>query len=640
MIEKHAHVAAFDPVHGQQVFVLPGNEIFEKTASIVKEAQVSDEIAQEIATLKKESGHRYVLVNGIGAGEYWSSNRNGDFFSEAGLKHAGDDYGYRTFLSGHNFIHHQNKDPQRAVGTVKVAHYNPRMHRVELLIDTDLDKLAKADPELYEKVANGEAVDVSMGSKCDFDVCSICSKRSATRAEYCSHLKEAMNQTLSDGRKVYAYTPHPRFFDISYVTKGADVTAKALHYLDKGASEGAGQATVKTASVISCPDPALHEEVSCEAGYTTPEFPADHRSAVRLLEAVEPAIDEATLDAMAKVGYNEALSTLSHFGVVLSPAEYQRLTLTAIGEQPLAEKLAQRGAVIDPGSVGSWFDPSIPTLPAQTDPARISPKVASLLADVIQERTIFEPFFSARLQKAAVISRETLSKMALPIEKDAGAFMTPELAAALGLGYLIYRKGIPTSDIDALKKSIHDPSMAKKVLLVLVPLLAAGSVVDKMMSMNPGTKYPGEKQGGFASQVIAPVAGTYLYSAYAKRKAEQGRPVSGLEHLFIDYPLPLALGGVAAATKFLGKKAPKVAEPSRLGRTMAKSSAIISRGNGEERPQMQKSAVSEMLLAFGSGIYKPRLSGVAAFGIDAVIASALAAGYKKVFGTRSSGKSA
>jgi len=147
--------------------------------------------------------------------------------------------------------------------------------------------------------------------------------------------------------------------------------------------------------------------------------------------------------------------------------------------------------------------------------------------------------------------------------------------------------------------------MAKKVLAVLIPLVAAGSVVDKMISYQPETA---TKAAGLGTEVILPVAGSYIYSAYARQKAQKGQPLSAVEHMALDYPLPIALGGV------LGIKALK----HRMGRTMAKSSGKISDG-------MKKEAIdSGMVLALGSGIYRPRLSGAIGYLVDLAIGTVAA----------------
>jgi len=610
MIVKYCHVAAFDGLQ-QNVFVLPRNDVFEKTASIVKTAQVSEEIAQAVEGLQPQPGHRLLLVNALGAYEFWGPNKNTDAFPETGLKFGGEDYGYKTFMSANNFVFHDNKDPAKRVGEVKAAHYNGRMHRVELVIDTDLKKLAARTPEIAAKVERGEPVDLSMGCKCDYDIATCCGNKAANRSEYCDCLKKHGGQIMADGRRVVAYTPHPKFFDISYVEKGADVTAKSLQYIEKAASQessGPGSTPISPSRAMVCPDPTMHETVSCEPEYDIPEFPREHLAAVRRLEGAEDPIGTDVLSKMASIGYAKALSTASHFGVILRPEEYQYLTLAALGQEKLARDLHDCGAVIDPGAMGTWFDPSLKTVPSQTAEENFDAKVAELLADHVPGRTLYEPFFSKRLEKASGIHGASCEKRAAAREaavKEAAGFMTPELAAALALGYLVYRRGAPAAERDVIQKAIHDPKMARKVVAVLIPLIAAGSVVERMISYEPATK-----AAGLATGVVLPVAGSYLYSAYARHKAKQGRPISGIEHMFLEYPLPLAVGGV------FGMQALK----RRMGRTIPKSSGKISDG-------MQKQALDTgLVLALGSGIYRPRLHGAIGYLTDVMIGTAAAKG--------------
>jgi hypothetical protein len=628
MIEKRCHVPAFDGVH-QNVFVLPDQELF-KTASIVKVAEVSDEISSFVSSMPREAGHKYVLVNGIGAGEFWSSNRNGDYFPEGGLKHAGEDYGYQTFLSGHNFVHHDNKDPLKSVGTVKFAHYNPRMHRVELVLDTDMSKLARIDPDTYEKVANDEPVDVSMGSKCDFDVCSICSHRAATRAEYCGHLKTAMNQVTGSGQKVYAYTPHPKFFDISYVTKGADVTAKALQYLDKAASDKSSAAPVHEKAAHACPNPAVHEAADVKVAFEVPSFPDGHAEIVARMSAVEPVFSPDVLSKMAAEGFNESLSTCSHLGVILRPEEYQYLALSALGLGKEAGILWNEGAVIEHESAGSWFDPSLKEISRQFSGENWSLKVAELVAELVPQRSAFEPFMSDRARSVASIPSSTVEKCAASrsLVKNATGYMTPELAATLALGYIIYRKGVQQADVNRLKDAIHDPGKSKKLLMILVPLIAAGSIADRMMKFQPPTG-SAEKSAGLGAEVLAPLGASYLYSAYVRRKAERGEPVGGLEHVVMDYPSAVGLGTVLGIA---GLK-------RRLKGTNLKQSAMISEvKDGTTQMQKNSSLVTDAILAFGSGLYRPRLSGLLALAADTAIAagvsSAVGAVKKNVTGDK------
>lgn len=619
MIEKYARVEAVDPVNGQQIFILPAAH--EKTASLVKEAQVAPEIEEAIRNLEKRAGHAYVLVNALGAYEHWGPNRNHDAFTENGLKYGSDEYGYRTFNSARVNLHHDNKDPAKGVGTVKAAHYNDEMHRVELLLDIDMAKVKGRDPDIHEKIANGEPCDFSMGCKCDYDVCTQCGNKAANRSEYCPCLMKHGGEILPDGRRIAAYTPHPRFFDISAVTKGADVTAKSLHYIGKVASEGGetrADAEAKKRGA-ACPDPSMHESVSCEQ--EDPEFPASHKNAVFILEAVEPSIPAETLNALAKSGFAEALSTASHFGIIYRPEEYQRIALAALGLQGLADRLDKEGAVIDITG-GTWFDADLQAVPEHSSADRLAPRSAELLAAHVAERSAWEPFFSHRLAKAARIPTGTITKLASSrsLRKTAGNVLTPEIAAALSLGYLIYRKGVPAASTDAIEKAIKNPEMAKKVVAILIPLIAAGSVVDAMFNFRPPT---GKKTAGVASNVLLPVGGTYLYSAYARRKAEQGRPVTGLQHLFIDYPLPLALAGVAGMSALSRKmKGTKSSSPDRMSDAMKKRADFAT----------------DMVLGFGSGAYRARLSGLLGILADAAVFSGAAKAAKGVAGVVAGGR--
>ena len=172
-------------------------------------------------------GHSIVYVLALGAWETYGENRNGDGFPEFAyndpwvtekdslVQH------YKSFEEfGHNYRHHCNKNPKKAVGKVMKAFWNPSMHRVELLVDLDN---AKA-PDLAERIAAGEFPPVSMGTRVKYDVCNICGNRAPTRAHYCDHLKFQMRDVI-EGKKVAALNPSPKFFDISWVFRPADATA-------------------------------------------------------------------------------------------------------------------------------------------------------------------------------------------------------------------------------------------------------------------------------------------------------------------------------------------------------------------------------------------------------------------------------
>ena len=259
----------------------PADREFEKTAA----PTLLPEVSRYISSLRPRPDAQYVLLNAMGAGEYWGSNINGDYFSEAALIHAPNDwtgnplldkqkaeewhYGFPTFYSAHPYAHHRNKDASRAFGEVELAAWNPRMKRVELVTRVDEDKCLKfGGSGVWDKLKMGGHPDVSMGCKVPYDTCSVCldwdTYRKAqatfrpgqdktpgdavlrmhkalkqknghgirgvsiTRADYCEHAKKSMNRILSDGRKVFVYNDYPKFFDISFVFIGADKTAKVM----------------------------------------------------------------------------------------------------------------------------------------------------------------------------------------------------------------------------------------------------------------------------------------------------------------------------------------------------------------------------------------------------------------------------
>ena len=143
--------------HGPAAIPLfgPADSYFEKTAS----AELLPEVSTFIAELKPRDDAQYVLVNAMGAGEYYGSNIKGDRFSEAALIHAPDSwkgvpvhdkalakswaYGFPTFYDAVVFPHHRNKNPEKRLGVVELAAWNPHMKRVELITRLDREDCLK-----------------------------------------------------------------------------------------------------------------------------------------------------------------------------------------------------------------------------------------------------------------------------------------------------------------------------------------------------------------------------------------------------------------------------------------------------------------------------------------------------------------
>lgn len=149
---------------------------FEKCAS----SGLLPDVVKYISSLRPSADSQYVLVNAMGAGEWYGSNVNGDHFPEASLIHMPDNwtgvpvidkavsknwgYGFPTFYNAHPYAHHRNKDSSRAFGEVELATWNPNMKRVELVVRVDHGKCMKfGGAGVWDKLRIGQYPDVSMG---------------------------------------------------------------------------------------------------------------------------------------------------------------------------------------------------------------------------------------------------------------------------------------------------------------------------------------------------------------------------------------------------------------------------------------------------------------------------------------------
>ncbi|MBU0598846.1 hypothetical protein KKF61_07740, partial [Patescibacteria group bacterium] len=154
---KHVEFDLFNNQGEKVVDILDLN-----SAHLEKTAEISDELKEAISEIKPKPDKSYILVNAMGAGEYWGANKNADFFPEKSLQ----EY-HKTFESAGVFKHHRNKDPKQSLGKVAFSHYNKDMHRVELLLEVDKKKA----PDVVQRIQDNEKVAVSMGCKVPYDIC-------------------------------------------------------------------------------------------------------------------------------------------------------------------------------------------------------------------------------------------------------------------------------------------------------------------------------------------------------------------------------------------------------------------------------------------------------------------------------------
>lgn len=483
----------------------------EKTAAPVLDAwDTAPDIRKFIQTLKPEDRERnaYVLVNALGAGEFFGPNINSDYFPWDALAHEGDDYGYKTFYNAHAFQHHANKDPARAFGQPVVSVLHPRMKRVELIIKLDRAAArAQGADGIITRIDNGEFPDVSMGCKVPYDVCSICGHRSKTRNDYCQHMRPpeelrgvyGPNKILPDGRKIYVINTLPRFFDISFVFIGADKTAKVMAKLAARGSHvclgevcalpaGTGQAAPELYSATGdrlelghlrkvasgagderrgpcgrCCSSCAEQE-SCESTKLASAFhvksaarkmaeiikdiPAGVFSVKHLprLESDEPDISSADLDEMAKRPLSSTLGAAARMGIVLKPHEFQRVVLKRMGEDALISHLDKHHHVFR----------EVPEVDAGVSCDLHDPldEVFDLLKKYIRSRTALGPSFQMRVM---VVGK---AKNVLPTRTPIGNSLLDKVSAA----YNSYRHNVLEKISQIVEEVKSDPKLAEAVI--------------------------------------------------------------------------------------------------------------------------------------------------------------------------------
>lgn len=455
----------------------------EKTAGAAPFADTGDELKRAVSGISKADREKYcyVLVNALGAGEFFGSNINADYFPWNALAHEGDDYGYKTFLAAHAFSHHKNKDPERAFGIPIVSVLNPRMKRVELIIKLDREKarLEQADG-IISRIDAGEFPDVSMGCKVPFDVCSICGNHSKTKDDYCKHMrpgpedreKYGPNKILKDGRKIYVINTLPRFFDISFVFIGADKTAKVMMKLassrlwvpsysgvlsaDAGAQFYAGMGMQKVASVEIAGDMEKLAEAFGKPKTAQRKFaeilksvPSGSFAMKKLqgLEKKEPTIPAAKLKKMSSHPLSAILGAVSSMGFVLKPEEFQHLVLTKMGEMAAADDFLRHNQVFQKVASVSH------SLIEFDEDARKT--VVPLLSDLVKDRTAFGSSFLLR-----TASFEKEAKNALPTPSTVKHSLLDKISAA----YNGYRRELMMKMSQATEMVQSDPKLREAVL--------------------------------------------------------------------------------------------------------------------------------------------------------------------------------
>ncbi len=184
--------------------------LIKDTKSLVKRAS-----AQSLLKYAKTKGQEDLHIIALGAYEGTGFNRNGDAFRE-----------YWCEKNAHYFAdadravhrHHKNKPSDPKFGNIKAAAYNAPMRRLELIVGLDIDKCA----DILSAQEKKGVTDWSMASKQAHDICTWCNHKASTDADRCNHIPSDIGEINKQGEMCGMDNPDPRWFEVSYVKRGAD----------------------------------------------------------------------------------------------------------------------------------------------------------------------------------------------------------------------------------------------------------------------------------------------------------------------------------------------------------------------------------------------------------------------------------
>lgn len=535
-------------------------------SNFVKTAEYSQALVDFIGSLKEKVDRVYALVNALSAGEYYGSNRNGDYFPEEALK----EY-HKTFEAlGHVYRHHVNKDPQKSMGKVVFSHYNPEMHRVELIIELEKSKAE----DVIGRLEKGDLPAVSMGCRVPWDECSICGNRARTRKEYCEHLAKKMNQVLPGGQRVVAINRMPKFFDLSVVLIPADRTAGFLSKVAgyKG-PEIKFTSSVKSASLLDESLQKLAEQDTYAEIRKNIEAKVDCVSSdpKMLIRGTQSRIPDDKLKKLAEFPLNQVLSTMNALRIFPLMEDFQKLALYNLGEISLADELEQKGEVFEITS------DTVPEVPVDVNFNNYNEKVATLLMEHVPEMamtrelvisralmkvaenkgTYFEPLEQIEAQKEVAKppfppqmppERSYLSKLFFGNEPDPETTAQKNPILPLGiLGSLYY--GFAKVFNNPSTNGFREFMLKNKWLLpVIIGAGTAGSIFaqDQAFKKTAGLGQFTERVLG-SSLVSIPVS--YYLSGTKENKARKGIPITETENFIRKHPV---LTGLVASLGYAG----------------------------------------------------------------------------------------
>lgn len=427
----------------------PSVRLLKDYRALTKTSSVKDELKYD-----KTKNQTDVHVIALGAYEGYDQNRNGDAFLE------------KDCINNHHYFkkadrafcrHHKNKKTDPRYGNIKASAYNHKMKRIELVVGMDNDKCGDILDELEKK---GE-VAFSMAASVPYDTCSYCGHKSKTSSDRCEHVKHELGKIKESGVKIAMINSNPRWFEISYVKRPADVIGYSLNKLASHLQPMSTSDFLQIYTGFETPTEELLISKQAE----------DKRILLKKLSALEKYVDaigkhpksekekhikeqvskineqeqisDATMDELRKFDPNKLLSALADKGIVFSPQDFSRY-LFAKKINPNIKGLTSFADKDDDAEMcnNEKFDPK---------GSEIIPKqIREMVRGLFDDHSLMDSPVRGRIIKVTIV--KNLDKGDLPEHKEkssseldkevANAYLTYKLAA---LNYMD-QKGILTDD--------------------------------------------------------------------------------------------------------------------------------------------------------------------------------------------------
>jgi len=592
--------------------------------TFLKEAAGKDlsvEIGNFIADMKTKEGKGYLLIAAM-TDENWGQNNNGDYFPTKALANDTKEYGHKTFE--HNamwYRSHKNKDPKKSYGKVIFSYFNPKMARVELIVEYDLEK----DDWTRDALAKGKDIRVSMGTKVSFDVCSIChpgwrefynipiedmnkiaqaktikeihdigeknkldlsyitklndgggALGIATNSnKYCDHIKYSKGKTMPDGRKVFMVNMYPLFFDISNLTSPDSVGRPADRSAVVLAKVAKEDETIKTVDELNLnnkgaenKDAEIEKQVEGEVLSGDDEKVKEYMNnfITPTLRENEPDLPNDVLDELAGFGMDKIISTMMGLGMSPKPKEFQRITLIIQGKEGLADKYEQDGMFINDSDVDRMM--RIKSIvnedrsPYNISGDNISDDIIKLLEPFIGQKSYHSKPMVSRI--IMIKKADAISTPLNPPSSSRGVLPTSLLAIAayMGLAKLTGSKAM----VDVMKTMWENKWALMGSIAGAMALTEVGKSVESEYDAYKKDQMP--KTAALSPKAIKTLALTtlgitplsYIYGQHQINRANRGERISNANRFIAKHPGATAIGGI-----MLSNKLPRKAVGSVLG---------------------------------------------------------------------------